>query len=113
MKFPHPCRICTPLSAPTVLQGARWYKTCIALNFVVILIGVLMTAIVNGVMFGRNEQDLGTQKVLWAAFEQPLVSFLVLTGASLLQFLVTPAAVKTAVPETEVEMADCYPEPLT
>lgn len=78
------------------MQGERWYKVCICLNFVAIAIGVIMTAIINGMKFRRNDQDLGTQKVFWAAFEQPFVSFLVLTGASILQLLMSPGNAKAA-----------------
>lgn len=72
------------------------YKLCIALNAAVIVVGVIMTASVNGVMFKNNDQDLGKQEVFWAAFEQPLTSFLVLVAASALEFVTSFVCTKTA-----------------
>ena len=89
-KMPAACEVIS--NSVAVMQGARWYRVCLALNFVALIVGVVMTAIINGVKFKRNDQDLGTQKVFWAAFEQPLVSFLVLTGTSSLHLLLLRGA---------------------
>jgi hypothetical protein len=53
-------------------------------------IGVLVTLIVNCVLFTRNDQKLGNSDVFWAAFEQPLISFCILALASGLEFGLTP-----------------------
>jgi hypothetical protein len=72
------------------VQGSRWFRVSLALNVVAMIVGVLVTLIVNCVLFTRNDQQLDEGSVFWAAFGQPLLSFFILAIASGLEYKLTP-----------------------